>query len=163
MDVDLVSIDRYLKIARMASAQGTTPAEAAAFQRKLVMMEAEYVGIRELAADVRAVIEAGGIRALPKPKTAFTQGPGWSALREAASRAGLEALERVADDIAGQVTGADRHTHLDPKECVVVAHSCAPDQVCVEIRMRRRDALRDHVREAILDQVEDEIVRLADQ
>lgn len=155
-------LDRYLKILRMTGATGTTEEEKDAFRRKLQAMEREYPGIRELATDVEAVIAVGGLKALQGAQSRFPTGPGWGALKETAARAGLGALEKMADEIAGQVSGADRHTHLAPKECVIKAHSCPPDQVCLEIRMRRQDALRDRTLNRILDALATEIQTTAE-
>ena len=150
----LADVDRYVKLRAMAERPGTA-AEGAAFRAKVASMEAEHPGIREASLRVLHAMTSE-----PPPQAAPAAPSGWGDLLKAAVQQGASTF---ADKVAGEVSGAARFEPLARGECVLSEHACGDGQVCLEIRVLARDLLRARPREKIVDGIEGELIRLAEE
>lgn len=154
--MNLRDVDLYLKRRALAEGNGD-PNEKANAARQVREMESEHPGIRAAADRVQRALEGAA------PAGAAPPG-GWKGgVADWLRRTAEVSAERFADELAGEVSGADRFKELRRGECRLSTHTCAAGQVCLEIRVRARDVASTRVRERVLDGVEAELLRLADE
>ncbi len=159
MPVTPRDIDLYLK--RKATAEGGGNAnEKSVARAQCEEMEKEHPDIAEKARLVKALLE-GDTSAFSGASA--SGGGGWkSSVAAFAQRLAEASASKFADDLAGEMSGAKRFEPLKRGACVLTEHRCADDQVCIEVRVRKKDILRENSRIRILEGIEDELVDLAD-
>lgn len=149
----LRDIDLYLKRRAMAEGAGNANEKAEA-RRQVEQMEQEHPGIRKQAKAVQAALDGEG---------APTTEEGWKgAVAEFFKQTAQTSASRFADEFAGEVSGASRFEPLKIRECVLKEHRCAEGQVCLEIRARVKDVNSSKARAAILDGIEEQLLKLAE-
>ena len=147
----LRDLDLFLKRLALADTVGNANEQAEA-RRQVADMEREHPGIRAKALRVQQLVE--GVEA-PAPASA-----GWQSFLRGVAQQGVA---QFADELAGEVSGARRFETLKRGACVLTVHRCSPGQVCLEMRVRARDVRNADARDQILDGVEEELLRLAEE
>lgn len=158
----LKDVARYIDLRTRAEHKGTPVPEADSARRMVADLEAEHPGIAIKAAAVERVMATDMPFGAAANAGARPRGDTPSGVLAAFMAGVLKgAAEQVADGVVNDLTGAKRQDPLHPREVAIRTLPCAPDQVCVEIRMRAVDLRRASVRGELLDAIEYELKQAA--
>lgn len=151
--MDIHDISRYVKLTARARDTSSSADERQTARQAVSEMEERFPAIRATAARVEQAL------ANPFPQTESKPATDWGAiLGGVLTSVAKQTSTNLADEFAGHVTGARRTEPLRRGKCVIERHVCAPEQVCLEIRMNASDARRSAVRRQILDALEDRLL-----
>ena len=151
--MDIFDVGRYVKIRQRAERPGT-PSEGETARSALREMEEKYPGIAAAARRAERAVEA-------EEDTKPPPNPWVNVAETVLGRIASRATSRFADELSGHVSGANRFDPLANKHCKIIAHQCAPDQVCLEVRMNRAAVLRPRVLDQLLEAIETRLQREA--
>lgn len=147
--MDVHDISRYVKLRQRAERPGT-PAEGETARSAMGEMESKHPGIA--AAALRAERAIVGEETRPPPQ------PSWMGVVETVlGSVASKASSQFADELSGHMSGAARFEPLQKRHCKITPHQCAPEQVCVEVRMNADDVNRPQVLARILEAVGDRL------
>jgi hypothetical protein len=164
----LKEVNRWLVLHDRATAQAGDEGsrrERAVAQTQLDALEDACPGIEARAKAIQKIVDLPYVPGadLPgEPAAGKKKAPAWSATLGDVLKAVLVGQAAgLADTFAGEVSGAGRLEALEPGDVVLKAHTCAPDQVCLEVRMRKRDVLRAKTLDQTLRQIGIDLMRAA--
>lgn len=157
----LKDIVRYLDLKARAEGPGTPPAEAATCRQFMKDMEAKHEDIAMIAERVQAA-ERGEVPPFPFP---FPFG-GSTPRQPRTGPRKPRPMETIIDNVVGrfvdnmteELTGGGRQEPLEHGQIKLIRKACAEGQVCFELRMRRKDARTERIREQVLDRIHDILV-----
>lgn len=149
----LEAVMRYLKLRERADHPGTAAPEAMNCRTRMQEMEADY---SELLPTVSRIERAlAGTAERPR----FQRPPPAKGWKAAAMSVVQDLVEVGADRVADNMTGSHRFNALSRNECAIDRLPCAPEQVCIEVRVRQDDLRRPMFRQRLVDGIEAELRR----
>lgn len=150
--MDIHDISRYVKLCQRAERPGSSgpSTEEKTVRTALAEMELKHPGIA--AAALRAERAIAGEETKPPPQ------PSWMGVVETVlGSVASKASSQFADELSGHMSGAARFEPLQKRHCKITPHQCAPEQVCIEVRMNADDVSRPQVLARILEAVGDRL------